>query len=176
MAARKNVTVVLNAQWSYLHSSGSSYLGDEKAKTLKVRLQGYLDSLDASSNTIIFTKDIRSTDDSFWKHATTQNLVGSNDLNWVESLKPFISLPVHTSRPSAVFKTILSAEIRKHDPQEVVLVGVETHSSVLFTAADLKYQGFNVVVPESLVMSKDDYLHAAAVSLLADVLGVEVRG
>ena len=59
---------------------------------------------------------------------------------------------------------------------KVILLGAETNSSVLFTAENLKYEGYNVEIPEPLVIARDDFSHTSAISLIADVLGIKVTG
>jgi nicotinamidase-related amidase len=68
--------------------------------------------------------------------------------------------------PSAFFGTSLDTTLRAHRVRRVTLVGLETHTSVLLTAADALSRGYEVVVPDPCVCSADPEAHAAALSLL----------
>jgi nicotinamidase-related amidase len=68
--------------------------------------------------------------------------------------------------PSAFFGTALDDALRSQGIRRVTLVGLETHTAVLLTAADAMARGYEVVVPEPCVCAHDAEAHAAALSLL----------
>lgn len=72
------------------------------------------------------------------------------------------------SAPSAFFGTDLDVQLRKRRIRRLTLVGLETHTSVLLTAADALSHGYEVVVPDPCVMARDVAAHAAALRLLRD--------
>lgn len=171
--SRKNVVVCCNMQWNYFHCKGTEYMG-EAAKTVHKRISSYLRSLSLERYAIFYTRDVRSPEDNFYAHQKTQCIVGTEDVIMMGELTSTSSLVVSATRPSAVWRTPLESEIKKHSPDQVILIGAETHSAILFTAADLKTKGFNVIVPEPLVTARDEYSHCAGISILADVLGISV--
>lgn len=170
---RKDVVLCLNLQVNYFSSKGSSYLG-EKAKLVRDCITRDLRNLDHGIYDIIYTRDVRSPEDTFYSHAKTQCTVGTLDVNMVEGLSRAKSLVISASRPSAVWRTPLLSEIKKSDPANVYLVGAESDSAVLFTAADLKNQGYNVKVVEPLIVCKDLYLHNFSITIMTDNLGIDV--
>lgn len=172
---RKNVVVCLNLQVNYFGTKGTSYLG-EQAKVVKTRIIEELRRLPKEEFEVIHVRNVRSPEDTFYSHEATQNVVGTLDIQMVEGLPPCSSILVSATRPSAVWRTPLLTEIKKLEPGCVYLVGAETNSAVLFTAADLRYLGYNVRVPEPLVVARDSYVHSFAVSQMADVLGVHIEG
>jgi len=170
---RKNVVICTNMQFNYFSSKGTSYLG-EHSKAVKLRVSQTLKELDFDKFEVFHTRDVRSPEDKFYAHTKTQCTVGTLDINMVDGLAGANSLVIASTRPSALWKTPLLSEIKKNDPEEIYLIGAETNSAVLFTAADLRFLGYTVKVPEPLVVARDEYLHNFAITLMADTLGVEV--
>ena len=70
--------------------------------------------------------------------------------------------------PSAFFRTGLDDVLRSHRVQRVTLVGLETHTSVLLTAADALARGYRVVVPDPCVCASDPAAHQAALRMLRE--------
>lgn len=70
--------------------------------------------------------------------------------------------------PSAFFETSLD-DILPDEVRRLTLVGVETHTSILLTAADAYARGFQVVVPEPCACATDPGDHALAMRLIRDV-------
>lgn len=70
--------------------------------------------------------------------------------------------------PSAFFRTNLD-DLLPRDVRRLTLVGLETHTSVLLTAADAYARGYEVVAPEPCVVARDPADHAFAMRLMRDV-------
>lgn len=175
MGASKNVVIGLNLQWAYLNSKGSAYLGDT-AVVLKERLKAWFSSLDKESSLVFLTKDVRAVDDDFFRSQPSRCSVGSDDIRLCSFSHSLGGHLIQTTRPSAVHKTPLIGLMSKNHINKVFLVGVETHLSVLYTAYDLRCLGYDVVVMEPLVASSDEYMHTAAISMMANDLGVDIVG
>ncbi len=75
-------------------------------------------------------------------------------------------LTMQKSAPSAFFGTSLDTALRRRGVRRVTLVGLETHTSVLLTAADAFSRGYEVVVPDPCVRAGNAEAHEAALSLL----------
>ncbi len=70
--------------------------------------------------------------------------------------------------PSAFFQTSLDDTLRSRRVQRVTLVGLETHTSVLLTAADALARGYSVVVPDPCVCASDTAAHQDALRMLRE--------
>ncbi|MDP2340134.1 MAG: isochorismatase family cysteine hydrolase [Deltaproteobacteria bacterium] len=70
--------------------------------------------------------------------------------------------------PSAFFATELDALLQRRRIRRVTLVGLETHTAVLLTAADALARGYEVVVPDPCVFARDVVAHTSALALLRD--------
>ena len=168
-----DVVIGMSLQKSYFNKDGAQYLG-ESAETLKIRLKEYFNLID-NKHIVYFTREIHATSDSFYRITRSHAIVGSSDVEIVESLKPYPKFMINTSRYSALFMTPLEAELKKTGAKRIYLVGVETHTNVLFTAEELRNRGYEVTVYEPLVASCDSYMHAAGINLLSNVLSVDVE-
>lgn len=168
-----NVVIALGMQKAYFNPKGNRYLG-ERAETLKVRLEEYLRKL-GKQDIIFYTREIHQPNDTFYRGVRSYGMVGSEDVEIPEAFKPYVKFVVNTSRHSAFYMTALESELHKIKPEKVFLVGVETHTSVLFTAEELRNRGYNVTVYESLVGAEDDYLHTLGINLLSNALSVTIE-
>lgn len=70
--------------------------------------------------------------------------------------------------PSAFFGTDLDVHLQAGRVRRITLVGLETHTAVMLTAADALARGYEVVVPDPCVFARDAAAHAAALALLRD--------
>jgi nicotinamidase-related amidase len=75
-------------------------------------------------------------------------------------------ISIRKSGPSAFFRTSLDDTLRSRRVRRVTLVGLETHTSVLLTAADALARGFEVVVPDPCVCARDPQAHTDALTML----------
>lgn len=168
-----DVVIGLSLQKSYFSKDGAQYLG-ENADNLKIRLKEYFSLID-TKYMVFFTREIHQTSDSFYRSTRSHAIVGSSDIEIVENLKPYPKFMFNTSRYNSFFMTPLESELKKTGAKRVYLVGVETHTNILFTAEELRNRGYEVTVYEPLVASLDSYMHAAGINLLSNVLSVDVE-
>ena len=73
------------------------------------------------------------------------------------------------SAPSAFFDTDLGETLKELEIARLTLVGLETHTSVLLTAADAVARGFQVVVPDPCVCAADPDDHKFALRQIREV-------
>lgn len=170
----KNVVLAFCLQKSYLDKDGSCYLGD-KAETLKVRIKSFLKTLSTNNSIIYMIREMHHKDDKFFQSVKTHSTVGSKDIEIPEVFKPYLRLVIDSTRYNALYRTILESELNKIKPEKIFLIGLETHTFVLFTAEELRNRGYQVVLMEQLCGSEDDYLHALGVTLLRNFLSVDIE-
>lgn len=161
---------VMNAQNSFLSQDGSVYMG-EKAETLKVRLLDYVSSYRGK---VLFFREIHAMDDTFFINDKTHSIATTSDCLIHSSLKGKTGNFFDHNRFDSFHGTQLETHLKKEKVSSVTMVGVETHTSVLFTAEGLRNRGYPVTVIEPCCMSRDDYMHACSISLMANFLGVKV--
>lgn len=78
-------------------------------------------------------------------------------------------LVVWKRTPSAFFGTDLDTVLRERGVRRLTLVGVETCTAVLLTAADALARGYEVVVPEPCVTARAPDDHRFALKLMKDI-------
>jgi nicotinamidase-related amidase len=71
--------------------------------------------------------------------------------------------------PSAFYGTDLEAQLKEANVARLTLVGLETCTSVLLTAADALARGFRVTVPDPCVAARNPDDHRAALRLIREV-------
>lgn len=168
-----DVVIGMSLQKSYFNKTGAQYIGED-AENLKIRLKEYFNLID-NKYIVFFTREIHQTNDSFYRGIRSHSVVGSQDIEILENLKPFPKFMFNTSRFNSFFMTPLESELKKTGAKRVYLVGVETHTNILFTAEELRNRGYEVTVYEPLVAAQDSYMHAAGINLLSNVLSVDVE-
>ena len=161
--------VALNLQINYFDTSGPSY-SDADGRGVLRGIRSYLSTKDI--NSVIYVQGIRPISDSVYGHQVSQCFGGAQETSMMPLMVPLIKRKLVASYPDATRGTPLVSMLNVRE--EVELMGAETCSSVLFTAASLRMLGFSVVVRESLVASRDSYLHSMGMTLLASELGVKI--
>jgi len=162
--------LVMNPQNSFLTTGGSVYMG-EKAEILKVRL---VDFLSGCRFLKVFFREKHALEDQFFINDVTHSLANTSDFLIVETLAKYADQFWDKTRYSAFYETNLEKFLVQKHIRHVGLAGLETHTSVLFTAEGLRNRGYEVSVIEPCTMSRDDYMHGYAVTLMKNNLGVRI--
>lgn len=76
---------------------------------------------------------------------------------------------LYKAAPSAFFDTDLGDVLKAQRVRRLTLVGLETHTSVMLSAADAVARGLQVVVPEPCVCAKDPDDHRFALRQIRDI-------
>lgn len=164
--------IVMCAQNSFLNPQGSVYMG-EKAEVLKVRLADYLSSYHGER---VFFREKHGQEDTFFSNDKTHSIVNTFDYQVCESLRGFATLYFDKTRYSGLYETGFEDQLKRSHTRTAELVGLETHTSILFTAEELRNRGIEVTVIEPLTVARDDYMHSVAIALMANNLGVRISG
>lgn len=164
-----DVLLIMNPQNSFFSPQGSVYMG-EKAEILKVRLRDYLSNF---SKPKLFFREKHAMQDQFFIGDKTHSIVTSYDFDVVDELKKYATIFYDKTKYNALFDTNLESDLKQKSVKFVGLAGIETHTSVLFTAEDLRNKGYEVEVIEPCTMSRDDYFHGYALNIM-QFLGVKV--
>lgn len=165
-----DIILVMNSQNSFLSPEGSVYMG-EKAEILKIRMKDYLSDFNGMR---LFFREKHSREDSFFSNDKTHSLVTTPDFNIVEELKPLADNFFDKTRYSAFFDTNLGDFLKSKKVEKVTMAGLETHTSILFTAEELRNRGYDVTIIEPCCMSRDDFMHSYSIALMRNFLSVRV--
>jgi nicotinamidase/pyrazinamidase len=165
-----DLLLVLCPQNSFLDVNGSVYMG-EAAEVLKIRLQDYIGTFPGLK---VFIREKRIMEDRFFLADKTHSIVNTEDFQMHESLRKYAELVYDKTRYSALYGTQLEVYLKQKNVKGIGIVGLETHTSVLFTAEDLRNRGYDITIVEPCVMARDEYMHGFAISLMRNVLGVKI--
>ena len=144
----------------------------EKAETLKVRLEDYLAGFSGKK---IFFREKHGESDEFFSNDKTHSIVNSFDFNVYENFKKYADIFYDKTRYSGLYNTGFEIFLKKEKISTITIVGVETHTSVLFTAEEIRNRNIDVSIIEPLLASRDDFMHNNAITLMANYLGVRVH-
>lgn len=162
--------VVMCPQNSFLDSKGSIYMG-EKAEILKIRLIDYLSGYKGKK---IFFREKHAESDFFFSNDRTHSVANTYDYKICDCFKGLADLFFDKIRYSGFFETGFEVWLKQNHVQSVILAGVETHTSILYTSEELRNRRISVTVLEPLLASREEYMHSAAVSMMTNNLGVKV--
>ena len=166
-----NVLLVMCPQNSYFDPKGSVYMG-EKAETLKTRLIDYLSTF---SGPKIFFREKHAESDEFFINDKTHSVVNTFDFLVADTLKKYANIFYDKTRYSGFYNTGFEIFLKREKISSVSLVGVETHTSVLFTVEELRNRNIEVSVIEPLTAARDDFMHGVAISIMNNFLGVKIN-
>jgi len=167
-----DIAFIMNAQNSYLSPKGSVYLG-ERAEVLKIRLADWLSDCGMQR---VFFREKRSIQDSFYRNDVTHSIATTEDFSICPELLKFADVIYDKIRYSAFYETGLDSFIKREGLRTAVILGLETHTSILFSVEEFRNRGYEVRVIEPCTMSRDDYLHGWAIAVMQSCLGAGVGG
>jgi len=144
------------------------YQGD-KAETLKIRMKDYLKGF---RNPKVFIREKRSINDPFYKADKTFNIATTGDYQVPDDLRPLADFFHDKTRYNALYEPKIKTFLKSY--RHIGLMGLETHTSIMFTAEELVSTGYDVTVIEPCTLSRDDYLHGYAISIMSHYLGVRI--
>lgn len=163
--------IVMCPQNSFFDPQGSVYMG-EKAETLKIRLEDYLIHYTGKK---VFFREKHGEADDFFSNDKTHSIVNSHDFNVYEGFKRYADIFYDKTRYSGIHNTGFEVLLKKEKISSVIIIGVETHTSVLFTAEEIRNRNIDVSIIEPLLASRDDFMHNNAITLMTNYLGVRVH-
>ena len=165
-----DIILVMNPQNSFFSPGGSVYMG-EKAEILKTRLADFLSGF---NKTKIFLREKHAEEDIFFMSDVTHSIANTEDFLICNELKKYANLVVDKTRYCALFNNNLESVLKQKNVKSIGIVGVETHTSILFTAEELRNRNYEVIVIEPCSASRDGYLHGYAITLMKHCLGVRI--
>lgn len=92
---------------------------------------------------------------------------GEPDTKLVEGLEVSRAVQLTKTRDSAFFETNLLDSLKSLDINTVILLGVSTHSCVLYTAADAYARNLKVVLATDAIASHDPEYHDQTLKMLS---------
>ena len=131
--------------------------------------------MNLQENVVYLIREVHEPNDTFFLNKKSGSLVGSDDIEIPEFYRAYSKLVFNITRYNAFYQTPLDSEVYKLKPSKVTIIGLETHTTVLFTAEEFRNRGYKVTVIEPLVTASDDYLHNIGITLLHNFLTANIQ-
>ncbi len=166
-----NVILVIDMLKGFLESGYPLFCGEEARKIIPNVIKLLSENKD---NAVLYICDSHSPDDPEFKMFPLHCIKGSDEAELIEELKPYPGVIIPKNRFSAFFKTDLERRLEEIKPEIITVVGVCTDICILYSVADLRARGYNVIVPVSCVSSFDQKGHEWAIQHMDKVLGANI--
>lgn len=127
---------------------------------------------------VIFVCDTHKTEDKeFTKFGWPPHAVmGTKGAEVIDELKPVEGdYVIEKTTYSGFYNTKLDELLKKLNVRSVTLTGCATHICIMFTASDSVLRDYNVIVPKDAVAGLSPEDHEAALRIMKNMLGVEIR-
>ena len=167
---RTDLYLAMGLQACFFSPEGTFYLGEDRSKKLLSDILSFLNG----KSTVMLTTSIHRPDDGFYGSEPTSCIVGSRDVVMMPEVPGRYKLRAVCERPNLLHNQQVKNLLSSIDIATVHIVGAETHSCVLFTAAAMRDANHRVIVHPGLLASRDSYLHDSALTIMSSTLGVEI--
>lgn len=171
----REALIVIDMLNDFVRGGGALYIG-EAARELVPAVEDELKKARSKAVPVVYVCDSHRRDDPEFRMFPPHGVAGTEGALIADPVAP--QPPdriVPKRRYSGFFQTDLDLTLRELGVREVVLVGCCTNICVLYTAADARNLGYEVVVPRRAVASFDTGAHEFALGEMERVLGVKVR-
>ena len=148
------------------------------ARTMIPVIRKEIDKAHAVGNPVVYVCDAHEPDDKeFRKFGWPAHAVrGTQGAAVIEELTPTEEdIIIHKKTYSGFYGTILDATLRRLDVDSLRITGLVTHICVLFTASEAVLRDYAVTVVENGVADLTREDHEAALRIMKNVLGVQIR-
>ncbi|MBW1741390.1 MAG: cysteine hydrolase [Deltaproteobacteria bacterium] len=166
--------IVVDMLNDFVDEKGVLYCG-QAARDIIPFIQARLEACRKSGDLVIYLQDSHTEDDKefekFPKHAVTGT--------WGHQIIPELApqqgdIVIQKRRYSGFFETELSDLLKKHNIQEVEVVGVCTNICVMDTVGGLANRDYNITVPRGGVADFDPEFHAFALKRMDKIYGAKI--
>ena len=169
-----NVVLVLDMLKGFLEPGHDLYCGDSSREIIPY-VQNLLEKERRAGSKIFFICDNHDPDDLEFKMFPVHCVKGTEETHVISELQSYVTQDganlIPKNRYSAFFNTRVADELKKLDPEKVILCGVCTDICVLHTTADARNLDYQVEVPTDCVASFDADAHQWALQHIDKILG-----
>ncbi|MEW6381407.1 MAG: isochorismatase family cysteine hydrolase [bacterium] len=124
---------------------------------------------------VIYLCDHHAPDDKEFQMLPPHCIEGTEETELIEELRPYPGIIVPKARFSGLYQTGLEDILQKLDVDTVIIMGICTDISILFTAAGLRERDYTVRVPAQGVASfSSSEIQHFALKQMETVLGVKI--
>ncbi len=155
---KERALLVVDMTYHFLNKNSGSYIG--QAEKIMPFIRGEIKYFRERDRPVIFA------------HTQIKGNLGPNNQLWSSSASFFKPRErekiIEKKSPSAFLGTNLDETLKNMGIKRLILVGVATDTSILLTAADGIFRGYEVIVPETCVACSDQSNHEYAFKLIQE--------
>lgn len=171
----RNALVVVDMLNDFVDEKGALYCG-QTARDIIPFVKVRVDASRKSGDLVIYLQDSHAEDDKEFERFPKHSVIGTWGHRVIPELAPQQGdIVIQKRRYSGFFETELSNLLRKHNIQDVEVVGVCTNICVMDTVGGLANRDYNVTVPRAGVADFDPEFHEFALKRMDKIYGAKVR-
>ena len=170
-----NAIIVVDMLRGFLEEDYPLYCGPA-ARTIIPNIVALLAKERANGSAVFFIADNHCPDDLEFKIFPPHCVTGTAETEIIPELSPFTigGTVIPKQRYSGFFNTTLEADLKKINPDKLIVCGVCTNICVLHTVADARNRDYQVEVPVNCIASFDEEAHHWALKHMDKVLGAKL--
>lgn len=166
--------IIIDMLNDFICPEGALFVG-ETVKRIIPEIQKKIAHAHEEDLPVIYICDSHDTDDEEFKMFPQHCVTGQRGAEIHKDLRPSgDDIVITKKRFSGFFETELDDILKKYDVKTLELCGVCTNICILFSAADARARGYDVVVDRRCVDSFDHAAHEFALKEMDRVLGVKI--
>lgn len=171
----KRALLVIDLLNDFVRSGGVLECGENGRRAARAAARHIADAR-AAGEPVFYICDRHRADDAEFELFPPHCIAGSEGADIYDAVAPQDGdMIIPKRRFSGFFGTDLDGLLREAGVEEIALVGVCTNICVLYTAADARMRGYDVVVYRDAVASFDDQAHDAALRELQTTLKARIE-
>jgi nicotinamidase/pyrazinamidase len=171
----ENALIVVDMLNDFVDKKGVLYCG-QSARDIIPFIKGRIEACQKSGNLLIYLQDSHSEDDKEFERFPKHSVVGTWGHQIIPELAPQKGdIVIQKRRYSGFFETVLNDLLKKHEIQDVEVVGVCTSICVMDTVGGLANRDYDITVPRAGVADFDPEFHEFALKRMDKIYGAKVR-
>ena len=171
----ENCLIVVDMLNDFVDEKGALYCG-QSARDIIPFIKARIETFRKDGDPVIYLQDSHAEDDKEFEKFPRHSVTGTWGHQIIPELTPEQSdVVIQKRRYSGFFETELSNLLRKHNIQNVEVVGVCTNICVMDTVGGLANRDLNITVPRDGVADFDPEFHEFALKRMDKIYGAKVQ-
>lgn len=171
----ENALIVVDMLNDFVDEKGALYCGQSAGDIIPF-IKSRIDAFRKSGDLVIYLQDSHAEDDKEFEKFPKHSLVGTWGHQIISELAPRQDdIVIQKRRYSGFFETELSDLLKRHNIQNIEVVGVCTNICVMDTVGGLANRDYSIAVPRAGVADFDPEFHEFALKRMEKIYGANVR-
>ncbi|NVL91137.1 MAG: cysteine hydrolase [Desulfobacterales bacterium] len=171
----ESALIVVDMLNDFVDEKGALYCGQSSRDAIPF-IKSRIDAFRKSGDLVIYLQDSHAEDDKEFEKFPKHSVVETWGHQIISELAPQQGdIVIQKRRYSGFFETELSDLLKRHNIQDVEVVGVCTNICVMDTVGGLANRDYNITVPRAGVADFDSEFHEFALKRMDKIYGANVR-